>query len=68
MTNSDRVIAAVLVAVVLASLWIAYEGTQRFTQVCEAAGGVVVFDGRQYQCIRPKEGASLAPLHSEKRK
>lgn len=30
---------------------------QRFEQVCTQAGGTTVHDGRQNQCITPKEAA-----------
>lgn len=46
-----------IVAFVVAVLAIVFVGMERdrkvFEELCTARGGTTVFDGRQYQCMKP---------------
>ncbi len=53
MKNSEWAIVFVIV-LILAAVFIGFfKNAEEFKKVCDQARGTTVWDGRQYQCIKP---------------
>lgn len=47
-------IVGVAAGLMIASMWFGIEASRdNFTQVCKTAGGTAVFNGLQWQCLKP---------------
>lgn len=54
MSTVEKFFAALMAALVVIGIAATFHASKKFTRACEDAGGVVVFDGRQNQCITKK--------------